>query len=64
MTQENFVTNLRRISYLEARLNETNEIAFAYLDGDLTEEEYAETKAQRKVWRAEIKLLKQSLKGV
>lgn len=46
--------NGKRIAELKALLAKTDYQAIKYAEGELTAEEYADTKAQRKAWRAEI----------
>ena len=50
-----------RILLLKANLIRTDYQAIKYAEGELTEEEYAETKAARKAWRAEINELQAKL---
>ena len=46
-----------QIQELKGKLAETDYKAIKYAEGLLTEEEYAETKAQRQAWRDEINAL-------
>lgn len=46
-----------KIIELKRKLRETDYKAIKYSEGELSAEEYAETKAQRKAWRAEINRL-------
>ena len=46
-----------KIIELKRKLRETDYKAIKYAEGELSAEEYAETKAQRKAWRAEINRL-------
>lgn len=46
-----------RIAELKQRLADTDYKAIKYAEGEMTAEEYAETKAQRRAWRAEINAL-------
>ena len=52
---------LRRISELKRLLSESDYKCLKYVDGEFTEGEYAETKAQRHAWRQEINELEESL---
>ena len=49
------------ISKYKNYLKETDYLAIKFAEGILTAEEYAETKALRESWRAEINLLEQQL---
>ncbi len=51
----------REIEKLKRKLRETDYQAIKYAEGYLTAEEYAETKAQRQVWRDEINALEARL---
>ena len=51
-----------KIGILKCKLAETDYKAIKYAEGELLEEEYAETKAQRKEWRKEINKLEEELK--
>ena len=44
----------KEIAELKAKLISTDYQAIKYAEGELTAEEYAETKAKRKAWREEI----------
>lgn len=44
----------RRIAELKSNLAETDYKAIKYAEGIISEDEYAETKAQRQAWRDEI----------
>lgn len=46
-----------KIIELKRKLRETDYKAIKYAEGELSAEEYAETKAQRRAWRAEINQL-------
>lgn len=46
-----------KIIELKRKLRETDYKAIKYAEGELSAEEYAETKAQRKAWREEIRAL-------
>lgn len=48
---------VRQINSLKFKLQCTDYKAIKYAEGELSAEEYAETKAQRKAWRAEINQL-------
>lgn len=48
-----------RIDALKAQLADTDYQAIKYAEGELTSEEYAETRAQRAAWRAEINALQE-----
>ena len=56
------IKNNNRISELKQKLQETDYKAIKYAEGELSEEEYAETKAQRRAWREEINKLEEELK--
>ena len=51
-----------KIGILKCKLADTDYKAIKYAEGELSLEEYAETKAQRKAWREEINKLKEELK--
>ena len=53
--------NLETISLLKNNLSNTDYKAIKYAEGELTEEEYEETKQQRRKWRDEINELEKSL---
>lgn len=53
----------RQIRELKQKLSDTDYKAIKYSEGWLTDEEYAEVKAQREEWRAEINRLEASLEG-
>jgi len=46
-----------RIKVLKRFLSETDYKAIKYAEGQMSEQEYAETKAQRQTWREEINTL-------
>jgi FtsZ-binding cell division protein ZapB len=52
---------LREIAELKKKLDEWDYKTSKYVDGDYTEEEWAEIKAQRKVWRDRINELEGGL---
>ena len=56
------IKNNNRISELKQKLQETDYKAIKYSEGELSAEEYAETKAQRRAWREEINKLEEELK--
>ena len=53
----------REINELKKRLFDTDYKAIKYAEGLLTDEEYAEAKAQREEWRKRINELEASLEG-
>lgn len=53
----------REISELKRKLSDTDYKAIKYSEGWLTDEEYAEAKAQREEWRKRINKLEASLEG-
>ena len=53
----------REINELKKRLFDTDYKAIKYSEGWLTDEEYAEVKAQREEWRKRINELEASLEG-
>ena len=53
----------REISELKKKLFDTDYKAIKYAEGLLTDEEYAEVKAQREEWRKRINELEASLEG-
>ena len=56
------IKNNNRIAELKQKLQETDYKAIKYAEGELSSEEYAETKAQRRAWREEINKLEEELK--
>ena len=56
------IKNNNRIAELKQKLQETDYKAIKYAEGELSVEEYAETKAQRRAWREEINKLEEELK--
>lgn len=56
-------TTEETISQLKQNLSNTDYLCLKYAEGELTEEEYAPIKAQRKAWRAEINRLEEELKN-
>ena len=56
------INNNNRIIELKQKLQETDYKAIKYAEGELSVEEYAETKAQRRAWREEINKLEEELK--
>ncbi len=61
VTQEEI--NTQKIAELKQNLLNTDYQAIKYAEGELTEEEYAPIKAQRKEWRTEINRLEEELKN-
>ena len=55
--------NQQTIEELKTKLRSTDYQAIKYAEGELTEEEYAPIKAQRKEWRVEINRLEVELNG-
>lgn len=53
----------REINELKKKLFDTDYKAIKYAEGCLTDEEYAEVKAQREEWRKRINKLEASLEG-
>lgn len=49
------------IAVRKQKLDQTDYQAIKYAEGRLTDEEYAEAKAQRETWRAEINALEEEL---
>lgn len=56
--------NEKKLSELKQKLQKTDYKAIKYAEGELSVEEYAETKAQRRAWREEINKLEEELKDV
>ena len=56
-------TTEETISKLKQNLSNTDYLCLKYAEGELTEEEYAPIKAQRKAWREEINQLEEELKN-
>lgn len=54
---------LRRIAVLKAELFKTDYMAIKYAEGELSENEYADTKQRRAEWRAEINRLEGTVNG-
>lgn len=54
--------NQQTIAELKQKLLSTDYQAIKYAEGELTEEEYAPIKAQRKSWRIEINKLEEVLR--
>lgn len=48
------INPISRIELLKMRLHDTDYQAIKYAEREMTEEEFAPIKAQRKAWRAEI----------
>ncbi len=53
-------TAFTRILDLKAQLAATDYKLFKYMEGELTADEYAETKAERQAWRDEINQLQET----
>lgn len=53
---------LKKINILKIRLEKSDYKAIKYAEGEITADEYAETKAKRRAWRAEINQLQAELK--
>ena len=56
------IKNNNRIIELKQKLQETDYKAIKYAEGELSAEEYAETKEHRRAWREEINKLEEELK--
>ena len=56
------IKNNNRIIELKQKLKDTDYKAIKYAEGELSVEEYSETKAQRRAWREEINKLEEELK--
>lgn len=61
MSKEARIANFNRIKELMLLLKKTDYKAIKYAEGELSAEEYAETLAQRREWRAEINELEAKL---
>ena len=57
------IKNNNRIIKLKQKLKDTDYKAIKYAEGELSSEEYAETKLQRRAWREEINKLEEELKN-
>ena len=61
-------SNIQNINFrmheLKTNLSQTDYQAIKFAEGELTVEEYAETKAKRKAWREEINALENKLKNL
>lgn len=55
---------IEEIKMLKQKLAQTDYQAIKYAEGELSEEEYAPTKAQRKQWRQEINELEEQIKNL
>ena len=53
----------RKISEIKAKLSETDYQAIKYVEGFISEADYAQIKAQRQVWRDEINALEAELES-
>ena len=51
------------ITDLKVKLNNTDYQALKFAEGELTEEEFAPIKEQRRAWRAEINELEEQIKN-
>ena len=58
------INNNNEIAELKQKLKDTDYKAIKYSEGELSIEEYAKTKAQRRAWREEINKLEEKLKDV
>ena len=56
------IKNNNRIAELKQKLQETDYKAIKYAEGELSAEEFAPIKAQRRAWREEINKLEEELK--
>ena len=52
---------LKKISELKQKLAETDYVCLKFVDGELTQAEYAETWQKRKQWREEINKLEKEI---
>ena len=52
----------KRIEELKQNLKDTDYKAIKYSEGQISEEDYASTKAQRQAWRDEINKLEEEIK--
>ena len=55
--KKKIIDNYKRINELKVNLRKSDYQAIKYAEGELATEEYAETLAQRRAWRAEINAL-------
>lgn len=55
---------VRKINLLKIKLKATDYKAIKYAEGEITAEEYAETKAKRRAWRVEINTLQSELRQI
>lgn len=63
--QQRIVSTLQfRIGGLKNNLRATDYKAIKYAEGELSAEEYAETREQRRAWRAEINALEEEIKAI
>lgn len=53
-----------RIVNLKSNLSSTDYKAIKYAEGELSAEEYAETREQRRAWRKEINALEEEIKSL
>lgn len=61
MNKEKYIEAFKRINYLKAKLAETDYKAIKYAEGEITEEEYAPIREERRAWRDEINELEAQL---
>lgn len=54
----------RTIGEYKCKLKSTDYKTLKYAEGELSAEEYAETLAQRRAWRAEINALEEEIKAI
>lgn len=57
MEKEVFIEKFKRIAELKAKLSKTDYQAIKFAEGEMTAEDFAPIKEQRKAWRAEINAL-------
>ena len=62
MVLEKIKENKQAIFRLKRNLANTDYKAIKFAEGELTEEEYAEMREQRRAWRAEINTLEAEIK--
>lgn len=55
---------IKRIAALRLKLAQTDYKAIKYAEGELSAEEYAETREQRRAWRNEINELQAELRVI
>ena len=65
MLKQSHISQINRtIGEYKRKLKSTDYKAIKYAEGELTAEEYAETLAQRRAWRAEINALEAEIKAI